>query len=90
MLGTEHSDFSDRPVLLPLISLYSPDTLGVRPGSNLGFLTDTGYIDGNRSLEITRNYTGAFFDRYLKNIPSSLLAPTNFSYPEVVGETRNI
>ncbi|MCT7952844.1 hypothetical protein NG798_23875 [Ancylothrix sp. C2] len=74
---------------MPLISLYSPDNLGVRPGSNLGFLTDTGYIGGDRSIDITRNYTGAFFDQFLKNIPSSLLAGTNSAYFEVSRETRN-
>ncbi|HEY9808590.1 MAG TPA: hypothetical protein V6D13_04555 [Halomicronema sp.] len=66
---------------MPLISLNS---------SNLGFLTDTGYIDGKRSLEITRNYTAAFFGRYLKNIPSTLLGANNSACPKVADETRNI
>ncbi|GCE06174.1 alpha/beta hydrolase family protein [Dictyobacter aurantiacus] len=66
--GTEHFNFSDYAVLSESQSLRA-----------LGLL---GSIDGLRGLQIVRAYTRAFFDRYLKKIPSPLLQGPSSVYPE--------
>jgi len=67
ILGTSHYDFSDLPALSPL-SPY----LGLK-----------GPLNGSRVLEIINEYSLAFFNQTLKNIPSSLLDSPNPDYPEV-------
>ncbi len=87
--GTEHSDFSDRSLLLPLISFYSPEQLGsTGTVSNLG-LTDSGPIEGTRAHDIMDAYTVAFFDKHLKNQSQPLLAGASAAYPEVQFQSRN-
>lgn len=88
--GTEHSDFSDRSLLLPLISLYSPEQLGsTGVASSLG-LTDSGPIQGTRAHDIMDAYTVAFFDKHLKNQSEPLLAAAAAAYPEVQFQSRNV
>jgi hypothetical protein len=41
-------------------------------------------LPGDRSGEITRAYTGAFFDRHLRGIPQPLLRGPSAAHPEVV------
>ena len=48
-----------------------------------------GEIDGLRALQITNAYTLAFFDRYLRDRPSPLLAGPSPDHPEVEFESRN-
>ncbi len=87
--GTEHTDFSDRSLLLPLISLYSPEQLGSTGAvSSLGF-TDSGPIQGTRAHDIIDAYTVAFFDKHLKNESEPLLAGAAAAYPEVQFQSRN-
>jgi predicted dienelactone hydrolase len=67
LLGTDHYDFSDLPMLSPLAS-----RLGLK-----------GPLEGKRTLRIIDDYTLAFFDRYLKGKPSALLDGPNAAYPEI-------
>lgn len=67
ILGTSHYDFSDLPALSPL-SPY----LGLK-----------GPLTGSRVLEIINEYSLAFFNQTLKDIPSTLLDSPNPDYPEV-------
>jgi predicted dienelactone hydrolase len=62
-----HNDFGDYPLLSPLSAL----------------LPERGKLKGKRTLHIVNTYTLAFFDRYLKNQPSSLLNGSSIDYPEV-------
>jgi len=66
--GTRHFNFSDYAVL------YEPV---LRPMLMLGL------IDGRRGLAITTAYVAAFFGRYLKGLPGSLLDGQSVDYPEV-------
>jgi predicted dienelactone hydrolase len=63
-----HFNFADYAVL------YEPL---LRPMQALG------PIDGRRGLEITTAYVAAFFDRYLRGMPATLLAGPSPEYPEV-------
>jgi predicted dienelactone hydrolase len=71
ILGTAHYDFSDLPALSPL----APQ-LGLK-----------GPINGTRVQTIINDYTVAFFDQYLKGIPSPLMEGASDAYPELVWET---
>lgn len=86
--GTRHSDFSDRSVLFPLTALYSPEKLGLPGVFDIG-LTDIGPIEGDRPVNIINEYLRSFFDRYLKNQPSPLLAGAP-PFPEVQVTARNV
>jgi pimeloyl-ACP methyl ester carboxylesterase len=66
--GTDHYDFSDLPMLSPL----APQ-LGLK-----------GPLNGARVLRIIDDYTLAFFDHYLKDKPTELLAGPSPQYPEVI------
>jgi predicted dienelactone hydrolase len=65
--GTKHFNFTDYAVTFS-------------PLRALGLL---GSIEGARGLEITCAYVAAFFDTYLNNMPSPLLAGGAHTYPEV-------
>jgi len=67
LLGTDHYDFSDLPMLTPLAS-----RLGLK-----------GPLNGRRALRIVDDYTLAFFERYLKDQPSALLDGPSALYPEI-------
>ncbi len=67
LAGVLHNDFGDYPLLSPLSAL----------------LPERGKLKGKRTLHIVNTYTLAFFDRYLKNQPSSLLNGSSIDYPEV-------
>jgi hypothetical protein len=64
--GSMHYDFTDIPLLTPLAPL-----IGLK-----------GPINGPRGLTIINTYTLAFFDQYLKGIPSPLLERQSPLYPE--------
>lgn len=72
--GTKHYNFSDAPLISPLIKM-----MGL-----------TGEIDGKRGLEIINAYTVQFFDEHLKNKQSNLLDDTSKDYPEVKFEGMNL
>jgi len=72
--GSKHYDFSDIPLLTPLAPL-----IGLK-----------GPINGPRGLSIINTYTLAFFDQYLKGIPSPLLEGQSPSYPETVFTRDNL
>ncbi len=65
--GTHHFDFTDIPLLTPLIH-------------QLGL---AGPIGAARGLPLINAYTLAFFDNALKNQPAPLLAGPSPNYPEV-------
>ncbi len=67
ILGTDHYDFSDLPMLSPLAS-----QLGLK-----------GPLNGERDLRIINDYSLAFFDWALKGKPTDLLSGPSASYPEV-------
>lgn len=67
ILSSEHYDFSDLPALSPL----APQ-LGLK-----------GPINGKRVQQILREFTVAFFDRHLKNTPTTLFDGPSPSYPEL-------
>jgi predicted dienelactone hydrolase len=68
ILGSDHYDFSDLPMLSPL----APQ-LGLK-----------GPIDGARALRVINDYSLAFFDHYLKGVPAAPLKGETKAYPEVV------
>jgi len=70
--GMYHANFSDAPLLSPLAKLA-----GI-----------TGPIDARRGRSIVNALELAFFDRYLKGLPSSLLDHPAEQYPEVLFESR--
>ena len=65
--GTAHYDFSDIPSLTPIAPL-----LGLK-----------GPLSAKRVTRIIDDYSLAFFDRYLKQLPASLLDGPATTYPEV-------
>ena len=87
--GTEHSNFSDFS-LISSILLNS----GIESEELTEILTSNGSsnfepIDPQLALEITRDYTVAFFEQYLNDRESPLLS-SNFSpYPEVIFQPYN-
>jgi predicted dienelactone hydrolase len=68
ILGTDHYDFSDLPMLSPLSA-----QLGLK-----------GPLNGARVLRIINDYSLDFFSHYLKGKTSDLLQGDTGSYPEVV------
>ena len=71
--GARHFNFSDSAVL------FSPIMKAT------GML---GPIEGARGLRITSDYVRAFFDKYLSNVDSPLLAGPSSAYPEVSLDSR--
>lgn len=67
ILGTDHYDFTDLPLLTPLA--YQ--------------LKLKGPLEGKRVVEIINAYALAFFNQALKGIPSPLLDGTSERFPEV-------
>ena len=65
--NTQHFNFTD------YAAIFSP----------LRFINALGSIDGQRGLQITRDYVRAFFDTYLKQNSSPLLQGPSSAYPEV-------
>ncbi|SCK38385.1 Alpha/beta hydrolase family protein [Streptomyces sp. WMMB 714] len=65
--GSGHFTFNDLPVLAGQLGMTDPDTP----------------LPGDRSGQITRAYTGAFFDRHLRGIPQPLLRGPSPANPEV-------
>jgi hypothetical protein len=51
---------------------------------------DIGVIEGQHTVEIVRDYSVAFFDKYLKDEDSALLDGPSENYPEVEIRVRNI
>ena len=72
--GTKHLNFAD-------VSIFAP---------RFGTLRNAlGKIDGYLMMEIVNDYSLAFFNQHLKDIPSTLLAEENGPYAEVKLESRN-
>ena len=67
ILGTDHYDFTDLPLLTPLAAQMKLK----------------GPLEGKRVLEIINAYTRAFFDQALKGIPAPLLDQPSTEFPEV-------
>ena len=67
ILGTDHYDFTDLPLLTPLAAQ----------------LKLKGPLEGRRVLQITNTYVRAFFDQTLKGIPAPLLDGPSADFPEV-------
>jgi predicted dienelactone hydrolase len=70
--GTFHANFSDAPLLSPLMSWA-----GI-----------TGPIDARRANRIIDAFTRAFFDRYLEQEPAAQLDHPSATFPEVQVEAR--
>jgi dienelactone hydrolase len=66
--GEAHASFTD-------IAVLAQEALMPVPGQSL---------DGYRSVQITRDYVAAFFDKTLKGISSPLMDGSSAAYPEVV------
>lgn len=88
ILGTEHENFSDRSVLLPIGSIYSPNRF-TSPGARDIGVSYLGPINNQRAAQIINNYTLAFFDRYLKGETEPLLAGPSPDFPDVQFASRN-
>jgi platelet-activating factor acetylhydrolase isoform II len=73
LTGVLHYDFGDYPLLTPLN----------------GFLPERGALSGERTLHVVNAYMLAFFDKYLRNQPSSLLNSPSLDYPEVQFESHS-
>ena len=71
--GVLHDDFGDYPLLTPLN----------------GVLHERGTLNGERTLQVVDAYILAFFDTYLKNLPSLLLDGPSIDFPEVQFESRS-
>ena len=84
--GTEHANFVDSPLLVQALSAYSQN-LADQLNETIGPI---GSIDAKRGAQIIKDYTLAFFDKYLKNQNSPLLNGSNPNYPEVQFSSRNI
>lgn len=78
--GTEHDSFTD---LAFLISSLADAGIPTDVLEELSSLSEELAIAPVRALNITNDYTTAFFDRYLKNEESSLLNDDAAKYPEV-------
>ena len=68
VLGSDHYDFSDLPLLSPLAH-----RIGLK-----------GPINGNRMISLVDTYLLAYFDQMLKDHPSDLLSSPSSDYPEVI------
>lgn len=71
--GAEHYNFTDMTLVSPLAQAFN----------------FSGPIDGQQMVRIMNTYSLAFFDRYLKDLPSPLLNGISAEYPEVIIESRN-
>lgn len=67
--GSEHSAFTDIPLLFDQLGLPQPEGQ---------------IISGTRSLELTRAYVSAFLDQHLRAQPAPLLDGPSTQFPEVV------
>ncbi|MBI3158448.1 MAG: hypothetical protein HYZ26_02480 [Chloroflexi bacterium] len=67
LAGILHFDFGDYPLLSPVN----------------GLLPERGAMEGRRTVQVINTYLLAFFDQYLKDEPSALLAGPSAEYPEV-------
>jgi predicted dienelactone hydrolase len=67
LLGADHYDFTDLPMLSPLAHL-----LGLK-----------GPLDGDRTLRVIDDYALAFFNQALKGEPSNLMDGPSPTYPEI-------
>ena len=87
--GTEHSNFSDFSLINPIL-LNS----GIESEELTEILTSDSSsnfepIDPQLALEITRDYTVAFFEEYLNDRESPLLSSNSSPYPEVIFQPYN-
>ncbi|HET7377534.1 MAG TPA: hypothetical protein VFK30_12555, partial [Anaerolineae bacterium] len=73
LTGVQHLDFSDYP-------LFGPHSL---------LLSNRGTLDGARTVQVIDSYLLAFFDKYLKNEPASLLNGPSPDFPEVQFESHS-
>ena len=71
--GSAHYDFTDLTLVSPL-------------NAALGF---SGGINGGQMVRILNQYSLAFFNRHLKNLPAPLLDSPSADYPEVNITARN-
>jgi predicted dienelactone hydrolase len=71
--GARHPDFSELPLLTPLLSL-------------VGF---RGRINPRLQMKIVNDYTLAFFDHFLKGQPAPLLQPAASPFAQVTFEARS-
>jgi penicillin G amidase len=77
---TEHNSFTDLPFLISsLVDAGIPQ----EEIAGLTNLTEGSQIDPERALDITNDYTTAFFNRYLSDLDSSLLSERVTKYPDV-------
>ena len=67
LLGSDHYDFTDLPMLSPLAA-----QMGLK-----------GPLDGQRTLRVINDVALAFFNQYLKGEPSPLLDSPSPDYPEI-------
>jgi len=86
--GTEHENFSDRSLLLPLSSIYAPEQFAAPGAVDIG-VSRIGAIDGRRVTRIINAYTRAFFDQHLKNEEQLLLDRASPNFPEVQFASRS-
>jgi len=73
LLGSDHYDFTDLPMLSPLAHL-----LGLK-----------GPLDGDRTLRVINDYALALFNKALKGESSELLDGPSPAYPEIRWEITN-
>lgn len=76
---TEHNNFTDSGFLISSLANTGIPTNALQ---NLSFLSEDTDIDSVRALNITNDYTTAFFNRYLEDGESPLLDDAA-KYPEV-------
>jgi hypothetical protein len=74
LAGVLHDDFSDYPLLTPL---------------SAPLMHERGTLNGKRTVYVINSYMLAFFDQYLKDQPSPLLAGPSGDFPEVKFDTRS-
>ena len=75
LAGVLHDDFSDYPLLTPL---------------SAPLMHERGTLNGKRTVYLINTYMLAFFDQYLKDQPSPLLAGPSGDFPEVQFDTRSV
>ena len=75
ILGAEHLDFTDLPLLTPIL---------VNSGIELGDLGEFGSIAPEQAAQIINDYTVAFFEQHLNQEESPLLTSTSSPYPDVI------
>jgi len=72
--GSAHYDFTDLTLVSPL-------------NAALGF---SGGVNGDQMVRILNQYSLAFFNRHLKDLPAPLLDSPSAAYPEVTITARNL